>query len=530
MKIIISRSSLIDMNVEFKKEPLSRFLSVSLFIVITLFSITFSVYLLYSVHTFYMYIIAISFLVLSLISGFFNISTSYSYYRSYFYQEYLSRIKRSLKPMKKMPNVAVVMPVYNESVSVVEKNALRLKALKYQSNKIKFYLLDDSTRKEINDELMLFCRKHKIEYIHRKVRTGYKAGALNNMLVNAKEEFIAIFDYDEYLTNTNFLLDLLPYFSDKNVSYIQTEKSYAKGTFFSDTINLFDAFFFRFIQPSRALNNTAIFAGSCGIIRRSALESVGGFPEYVIEDTFFSFESDMYEFKSLYIPKIYALGKPIFTFSELAKQQWRYNYGDTQFLSYFLRRDKRQNKKKTISAISNIDYMSHGFGLNYLSAMVILFTIISVFIVFSAVPFAHMTIKQFLTSKYLGIDFEIFGIMAFVLSIITPAILTKIYFKSLSKGIMVFMLNFSLAFIRTKAAIAAVLNLTPKKTWTRGSDLGGIRIFSALRNSMAEVTFSSILFILGGMAISTDNISGGLWLLWYGLLYSSTFYFFYRYR
>ena len=40
--------------------------------------------------------------------------------------------------------------------------------------------------------------------------------------------------------------------------------------FLSDSINLFDAFFFKFIQPARAFNNTAIFSGSCGIIRRSA--------------------------------------------------------------------------------------------------------------------------------------------------------------------------------------------------------------------------------------------------------------------
>jgi cellulose synthase (UDP-forming) len=89
------------------------------------------------------------------------------------------------------------------------------------------------------------------------------------------------------------------------------------------------------VQPSRALNNTAIFAGSCGLIRRSALDKIGGFPEYIIEDTFFSFESDMHNYTSIYIPKVYAYGKPITTFTELVKQQWRYNYGDTQFMMYY---------------------------------------------------------------------------------------------------------------------------------------------------------------------------------------------------
>ena len=43
----------------------------------------------------------------------------------------------------------------------------------------------------------------------------------------------------------------------------------------------------------------------------------------VIEDTFFSFESDEKNFRSLYIPKVYALGRPLATFTALVKQQKR---------------------------------------------------------------------------------------------------------------------------------------------------------------------------------------------------------------
>ena len=97
----------------------------------------------------------------------------------------------------------------------------------------------------------LFSRRKHITYIHRDDRKDYKAGALNNMLKHSKEKFIVLFDYDEYVVNLNFLTDLLPDFSDPKLSYIQTEKQYSKGNFFSDTVNLFDAFFFKFIQPSR---------------------------------------------------------------------------------------------------------------------------------------------------------------------------------------------------------------------------------------------------------------------------------------
>ena len=489
----------------------------------------FSIYLLTTAKTVYMLVLALAFMSLTLISGFFNIFTSYSYYRSYFYDKRIKEISAGLKAITKYPTVAVAVPVYNEDVRLVEKNLLRLKEMSYPKEKIKYYLLDDSTEKDVINELRAFSRKNGVRYIHRGSRSGFKAGALNNMLKHSREEFIAIFDYDEYLTDTNFLNELLPYFDDKDLSYVQTEKHYSKGNFFSDTIDLFDAFFFKFIQPARALNNTAIFAGSCGIIRRDYLEAVKGFPEYLVEDTFFSFESDVHGYKSIYVPKVYALGKPIKTFTELVKQQWRYNYGDTQFMIYFLKRLK--GKRKGITPLSSIDYMTHGLGLNYISVVLLLFTVLSVLIVFAQVSAPGVSLYGIINGRYLGFYLEMIGISAFALSVVAPVILTKMYFKSVSKGMMIFLLNFSLAFIRAKAAAGALLKLKGKAVWNRGTGktVGFEHLRYALRNSFTEVLFSFALFTFSIFAIGIDNLYGSLWLLWYGILYISTFFLFYKY-
>ena len=349
------------------------------------------------------------------------------------------------------------------------------------------------------------------------------------MLGHSREEYIALFDYDEYLTNTRFLEDLLPYFDDKKLSYIQTEKRYFKGSFFSDTVDLFDAFFFRFVQPSRALNNTAIFAGSCGLIRRSALDKIGGFPEYIIEDTFFSLESDMHNYTSIYLPKVYAYGKPITTFTELVKQQWRYNYGDTQFMLYYLNRMKSPNIRKQ-TLMSKIDYVTHGLGMNYVSIILIMFTLMSVLIIFAAVTPSSVTVAQLLQAKYITTAMEILGISTFVMSIIAPMILTKIHFKSIRKGFMVFMLNFSLSFIRTKAAIAASTNSSPSAGWAKGEKYTiKSRALHTLRSTLTETTFSSTLLVLGFFAFIVNNVYGAVWLIWYAILYSSTFILFYKY-
>ena len=257
----------------------------------------------------------------------------------------------------------------------------------------------------------------------------------------------------------------------------------------------------------------------------SALRDIGGFPEYVIEDTFFSFKSDLYNYKSLYVPKVYALGKPIKKFTELVKQQWRYNYGDTQFLKFFLK--NRKNFKG--SPISRMDYLTHGFGLNYISIILILFTIVSIFIVFSAVPFVNLQLTQIFQVRYVGLDLEIFGSLALVLSFLAPVIMTKIYFNSIKKGFMVFGLNFALAFVRTKAAIAAITKRNPGVHWNRDNDIRTNRFAFSLYNTKTELSFAALVFLLSYVAEMTNHVSGGLWLMIYGVMYLLTTIFMYKY-
>ncbi len=516
-----------------EKELALRGLSVALFVIITILAMGFSIYILLKVNTAYMLVLAILFLALSMVSGFFNAFTSYCYYRSYLYDEHLKRIQERLRPLSYIPTVALAMPIYNEDPATVEKNLSRLMEMNYPKDRINYYLLDDSTDLKIQKELKAFADSRGVSYIHRTDRTGFKAGALNNFSMHAREEFLAIFDYDEYLVNKDFLLETLPYFqSNKRLSYVQTEKKFAKGTFFSDTVDIFHAFFFRFIQPSRALNNTGIFAGSCGLIKTKFLKKMGGFPEYVTEDTFFSFESDANGYDSIYIPKNYALGEPITRFTHLAKQQWRYNYGDTQFLSYLFNRLSGKKSKKPKSKLLIVDYVTHGFGLNYISSVLILFTVVSVLIVFSGLTIAPtFTIGSILNGNDANLGFEILGVSAFLLSLLTPMLVTKIYFKSLSKGFMMLVLNFALAFIRTKAAIMAVFSVKGKNSWTGASFLNSEKkIFFALKNSVVETLFSAALFVLGIAALAINNLYGGIWLMGYGIFYISTAYMFYRYK
>jgi cellulose synthase/poly-beta-1,6-N-acetylglucosamine synthase-like glycosyltransferase len=506
-----------------------RLLIVVLFAALTVASFAFSVYLILIAKNIYVVALGFIFVVLSLIAGVYNTITAGSYYRSYFYGKHLEKIKAKLRPMHEYPTVAVIMPTYKEDLAVVEKNMRSMKTLRYESKKIKFYLHDDSKDPLVKKRKRELCNELGFTYITRAENKDFKAGALNNSVAHSEGEFIAIFDADERLIDRNFLLELLPYFQDGSVSFVQSEKAYEMNSLFSEGVDLFNTLFFKFVQPARALHDTAIFAGSCGIVRRSALEDIGGFPKYVTEDAFFSFEADMHGYKSVYVPKIYALGKEL-SFSELESQQWRYNYGGTQFLFYFLR-CLREGKCKDIPLISKVDYFAYGFGMNYLSTFLIIFTLVALLTVFTTAQLSYTSFAQAVNVPFTVVGIEVVGLSSFLLSIIVPVVLTKTYFNSFSKGIMLSLLNVSLAFTRLKGALSALSSLSGLNGWFKGTAINSTsaRWFAALRTSAAELTFSGI-FLLGGIgAAIAANMSGSLWLLWYGILYTSTFFFYYKY-
>ncbi|MGC8687719.1 MAG: glycosyltransferase family 2 protein [Candidatus Micrarchaeia archaeon] len=502
---------------EAEKDRAFRLLVVLLLNIISIATVLFAAYLLITARTAYNYAISIAFAILVFIASFFNVYSSIWYYKSYKYESQWERDRKKLGKLKSFPTVAVAMPVFNEDSEVVGKNAKALTQMNYPKDRIKFYMLDDSTDKLKASKIREIAKRYNFVYIHRNNRKGYKAGALNNMLKYSKEEFVAVFDSDERLVNKNFLIDTLPYFKDKKVAYVQTEKRFEKGSFFSDAIDIFEAFFFKFIQSGRALNNTTIFAGSCGVLRRSVIDAVGGFPEYVLEDTFFSFEASIHGYKNIYVPKNYALGQPLVSFTALAKQQWRYNYGGTQFIDYYLRKDKSK-----LSLQAKIDYLLHGTGLDYVSVFLILFSIISIGIVFMVTPLPPITLANFesMLSNPL-VMLEMMGIIAFAGSFMLPVILSGLYFGSYKKGFMVTFLNYALAVIRSKAAIAMLLHKEPGVQWSKAAQKSNGILYS-IYAARTEIALASFIWVFAYIAINGSNLYGGIWLVGYGMLYALT--------
>lgn len=503
-----------------------RFVVILLFIAISISGISFSVYLFLRSNNLYTFSIAIIFFVLSIVASTFNIYAAYLYYKSYFYKDYLKRISRGLNEIKSYPRVGIIVPIKNEDPSIVKRTLTSLMRMNYPNDRIRLCVSDSSSDTDKIEAVKSFCKSNGILYIHGESKNG-KAGNLNRALRALRyERYVAIFDYDERLVNRNFIKDLIPYFDDRDVAYVQTEKAYSRGNLFTESIDLFDKFFFNFIEPARAMNNTAIYAGSCGLIRKSVLDEMGGFPEYVIEDTFFSFDAHSKGYKGLYIPKVYAKGIQLRTFSALSKQQWRYNFGDTEFIKYFISKRKYMKER---NMLDHMDYIMHGLGLSYISVILICFTVVSILIVFSTLSYAHLPIFYSINPGNITLDLEFLGSGALFISILAPVILSKIYFGSFKKGFMLFALNYALAITRAKAVIAVILRKNPFAYWKRDTNVRKNDPYFSLVSTKTELLFAGVIFAFSYIAISTENIIGGVWLAWYGIMYVLATVFVYKY-
>ena len=117
---------------------------------------------------------------------------------------------------------------------------------------------------------------------------GYKSGALNYALEHLTDpatELIGVVDSD-YQIEPEFLKQCVPLFADPQVAFIQAPQDYRDWEDAPYYRRLYYSYkyFFAVSQPSRNECDGAIFAGTMGLIRRRALEEVGGWDEWCITE------------------------------------------------------------------------------------------------------------------------------------------------------------------------------------------------------------------------------------------------------
>jgi len=176
-----------------------------------------------------------------------------------------------------LPTVDVFIATYNEDMDVLEKTILGTMALDWPAARLKIWVLDDGRREWLRN----YCAAKRVGYLTRPNNAHAKAGNINAALKQTTGEFVAVFDAD-FVPRCNFLRRTIGWFDDPRSASCRpritsTTADPIQANLLLDGMLPDDQrIFFDTIQPSRDAWDAAFCCGSLGVLRRSAIDEIGG--------------------------------------------------------------------------------------------------------------------------------------------------------------------------------------------------------------------------------------------------------------
>lgn len=239
----------------------------------------------------------------------------------------VSPTREYVKPDKGLA-VDVYVPTYDEELELLEATLVGCQRMTYPH---KTYVLDDGRRPEVE----ALARLLGGEYITRPDNEHAKAGNINHALTKTSGEFIAVLDAD-MVPQPDFLERTLGYFQDEQLAFVQAPQEFynvrdsIQHDRKRDTWHE-QALFFRVIQPGKNHSDSAFWAGSPSVMRRKALEDVGGVAtETITEDIHTSVRLHAKGWKSLFVNEALAYGIAPQTIHAYLLQRLRWAQGTMQ--------------------------------------------------------------------------------------------------------------------------------------------------------------------------------------------------------
>jgi cellulose synthase/poly-beta-1,6-N-acetylglucosamine synthase-like glycosyltransferase len=269
-------------------------------------------------------------------------------------------------PDSKLPMVSLHVPAHNEPPDMVIDTLRALTRLDYPSYEV--ICIDDNTDDE---QLWLpvqkWCAGHGVKFQHLENWPGYKSGALNYALHNMTDPgagVIGVVDSD-YQIEPGFLRRCAPAFADPWIGFVQSPQDYRgwEDAPYYRRLYYSYKYFFAVSQPSRNEHDGAIFAGTMGLIRRVALEQLGGWDEWCItEDAELSLRLLRAGWHGLHVDQTYGKGIMPLTFEALKGQRYRWCFGGIQILRMHWRSllPSRGTKANHLSIAQRWSYLAGG--------------------------------------------------------------------------------------------------------------------------------------------------------------------------
>jgi cellulose synthase/poly-beta-1,6-N-acetylglucosamine synthase-like glycosyltransferase len=259
---------------------------------------------------------------------------------NFFYLTYLA-IRKPMSgeatPMKgSLPKVTVQLPFYNE-LYVAERLVKAAANLDYPSDLLEIQVLDDSSDEtgKILQSLVTRLQAEGVDicYLHRNIRTGYKAGALAEGAAQAKGEFLAVFDAD-FIPPADFLRRAIPSFSNPRVAFVQARWGHLNANYSLLTRLQSLAIDAHFIieQTARSAGRYWFnFNGTAGIWRKQAIQDSGGWKwDTLTEDLDLSYRAFLHGWQAVYLPDLEVPAELPVNFNAYRRQQHRWARGSLE--------------------------------------------------------------------------------------------------------------------------------------------------------------------------------------------------------
>lgn len=249
--------------------------------------------------------------------------------------------------------VDVYITCYDEPLEVLRRTAMGARAIRYPH---RTYMLDDGKREEVR----AMAAELGLGYIRRVGNANAKAGNLNFALSVTEGEFILQLDAD-HVPLPNILDRMLGHFNDPKMAVVQSPQDFYNVDSFTHVVNeegkrLWEEnrIFYSLIQPGRDHWGASFFCGSCGILRRTALEDIGGFAsQTIIEDMETTIELQAKGWKSGYHNETLAYGLAPGAAAAYHVQRLRWGQGAMQIL-----RKIKPLTKKGLNLPQRINYFA----------------------------------------------------------------------------------------------------------------------------------------------------------------------------
>ena len=280
-----------------------------------------------------------------------------------------------------MPTVDVFVPTYNEDRDLLAITLAAATTLDYPKEKLNVHLLDDGgsdqkcnsdnpasarSARARREDLTQLANDMGATYHTRAKNVHAKAGNMNSALGNTSGELIVVFDAD-HVPMPDFLNETVGHFrTDPRLFLCQSPHFFANPDPLEKNLNTFqimpseNEMFYGIIQKGLDKWNAAFFCGSAAVLRRAALDEVGGFSGISItEDCETALDLHSRGWNSIYVDRPMISGLQPETFASFIGQRSRWCRG--MFQIFLLKNPMFKRGLKMSQKICYLSNMSYWF-------------------------------------------------------------------------------------------------------------------------------------------------------------------------